>query len=249
MPIQKHQVKSKLAVAYLLSHTPEMAGHIPDTSLFSEESLKSMVKKYDKVYVKPDRGRKSRGIIRIERLKSGRFGIRYESQTIYVSSKGLVAKVKSLVNGKRYLIQKAIRSVTKEDRPFDLRCHVLRINGQWRIGGICGRLGKRGSFVTTSHAGGTPTLLGTLLTRHLKYSDKEKEEMIAKLEKCGVTAVTHVSRMYPNLKDYAVDMGIDPKRRIWIYEVNIEPLIKGNFGLLPDKTLYRRIRNLRKIAK
>ncbi|GGE04530.1 hypothetical protein GCM10011571_01960 [Marinithermofilum abyssi] len=73
--------------------------------------------------------------------------------------------------------------------------------------------------------------------------------MIKILEKCAVEAVNNVSRMYPNLKEFAVDMGIDTKSRVWIYEVNIEPLTKGNFGKLPDRTLYRKIKKMRKMAR
>jgi glutathione synthase/RimK-type ligase-like ATP-grasp enzyme len=249
MSIKKHQVKSKLAVAYQLMHTPEVEGHIPETELLYENSFKRMMKKHGKVYIKPDRGRKSRGVMQVERLKDNRFKIRQGSDMEYVDSHELWTKIKDLTRDRRYLIQQAIDSVTKDRRHFDLRCHVLRINGKWKIGGICGRLGKRGSVVTTSHAGGTPTLIKTLFTRHLRYSRRETSDMIQKVEKCVVKTVNNVSRMYPNLKEYAVDIGIDPKKRIWIYEVNIEPLIRGNFKLLPDKTLYRRIRYMRKTAK
>jgi glutathione synthase/RimK-type ligase-like ATP-grasp enzyme len=249
MSIKKHQVKSKLAVAYQLMHTPEVEGHIPETELLYENSFKRMMKKHGKVYIKPDRGRKSRGVMQVERLKDNRFKIRQGSDMEYVDSHELWTKIKDLTRDRRYLIQQAIDSVTKDRRHFDLRCHVLRINGKWKIGGICGRLGKRGSVVTTSHAGGTPTLIKTLFTRHLRYSRRETSDMIQKVEKCVVKTVNNVSRMYPNLKEYAVDIGIDPKKRIWIYEVNIEPLIRGNFKLLPDKALYRRIRYMRKTAK
>jgi hypothetical protein len=69
------------------------------------------------------------------------------------------------------------------------------------------------------------------------------------LKECAIKTVRVVSKMYPNLKEFAVDMGIDRKQRIWIYEVNIEPLTKANFKLLPDKTLYRKIQRMKKIAK
>jgi hypothetical protein len=45
-------VKSKLAVAYQLIHTPEIAGHLPETELLDENSLKRMMKKHVKVYLK-----------------------------------------------------------------------------------------------------------------------------------------------------------------------------------------------------
>ncbi len=249
MPIEIHHVKSKLAVAYQLSHLRELAGHIPDTELLRESSLKRMTKKYDKVYLKPDQGRKSRGVIRIERWKNDEYKLRQETETTYVKSQDLWKTVEKLTSGTKYIIQKAVNSVTKDGRHFDLRCHALRINGVWKVGGICGRLGKRGSIVTTSHSGGTPTMLRTLFTRHLHYTARERERMVRRLNKVIINAVSHVSRMYPNLKEFAVDIGIDTRNRIWIFEVNIEPLIRGNFKMLPDQTLYRRIKRMRRLAK
>lgn len=249
MSIKKHHVKSKLAVAYQLIHTPQVSPHIPAKELLYKEPFQRMIKKYGKVYLKPDRGRKSRGVIRVEKLKDDRYKIRYGSRQEYVNQKSVWKRIDELTKDRRYIIQQAINSVTRDRRHFDLRCHVLRIRGEWRVGGICGRVGERGSVVTTSHLGGTPTSLEKLFNRHLKYSKKEKEKMIHRLEKCATQAVNHVSRMYPNLKEFAVDMAIDTKGKIWIYEVNLEPLIKGNFGLLPNKSLYRKIKRMRKIAR
>ncbi|PTX60237.1 YheC/D-like protein [Melghirimyces profundicolus] len=249
MSIKKHHVKSKLAVVYQLIHTPGVADYIPETELLNKSSLQRMIQKYEKVYLKPDRGRKSKGVIRVERLKGNRFKIRYGSLQKYADKKDIWKKTDRLTKGKRYIVQQAIESVTKDRRHFDLRCHLVRIQGQWKVGGICGRLGEPGSIVTTYHSGGTPTPLNTLLTRHLNYSGRKKENMIRRLKECAIQAVHHVSKMYPNLKEFAVDMGIDPKRRIWIYEVNIEPLIRANFKKLPDKTVYRKIKKVRKIAR
>jgi hypothetical protein len=249
MTIGAHHVKSKLAVAYQLMHTPEVSGHIPDTDLLRESAFHRMIKKYDKVYLKPDRGRKSRGVIRIEKWKDDLFKFRQGTSLAYVDSKDLWTKVKEITEDNRYVIQRAVDSVTKDGRHFDLRCHALRVNGKWKVGGICGRLGEKGSIVTTSHLGGTPTLLNTLFTRHLKYTGKEKKEMNRRLETCVVKTVRQVSRMYPNLYEFAVDIGIDRRKRIWIYEVNNEPLTRGNFMKLPDLTLYRKIQRLRKSAR
>jgi glutathione synthase/RimK-type ligase-like ATP-grasp enzyme len=249
MTIERHHVKSKLAVAYKLIYSPEIYRHIPDTDLLRASSFKKMIKKHGKVYLKPDRGRKSRGIIRIERLNEERFILRIESDIQYVDAKELWKKVQYMTRDQKYLIQQSIDSVTKDGRHFDLRCHVVRINGEWKLGGICGRLGKRGSVVTTSHAGGTPTLLETLYTRYLDYSRSERADMTQRLEQVAVSAVRQVSQLYPNLKEFAVDIGVDTRKRIWIYEVNMEPLTRGNFRLLPDKTLYRRIQSMRRRAR
>jgi glutathione synthase/RimK-type ligase-like ATP-grasp enzyme len=249
MTIERHHVKSKLAVAYKLIHTPQIARHIPDTDLLRESSFRKMVERHSKVYLKPDGGRKSRGVFKIEKLNENRFKVKIESDIQYADATEIWEKVRNMVGDRKYLIQQAIESETKDGRHFDLRCHVLRINGEWRLGGICGRLGKWGSVVTTSHSGGTPTLLDTLFTRYLEYSRSERSDMTQRLEKVAVSAARNVSELYPNLKEFAVDIGVDTRKRIWIYEVNMEPLTRGNFMLLPDKTLYRRIQFMRKRAR
>jgi len=83
------------------------------------------------------------------------------------------------------------------------------INGVREVGGICGRLGERRSFITTSHSGGTPTLLETLFTRHLKYTSQERAQMVRRLNKVIIHTVSNVSRIYPNLREFAVDIMVD----------------------------------------
>ncbi|MCD9025952.1 YheC/YheD family protein [Cohnella silvisoli] len=249
MAIEKHHVKSKLAVAYQLIHTPRISRHIPDTELLRESSFYRMLSKHDKIYLKPDQGRKSRGVIRVERLRDDSYKLRQGTEVNYVDGKDLWTSVKGITEDSRYVVQRAVDSVTKGGRPFDLRCHSLRVRGKWKVGGICGRLGEHGSIVTTSHYGGTPVLLRTLFKRHLEYTAKERIKMNRKLERCVLRTVRRVSQMYPNLKEFAVDIGIDRHKKIWIYEVNIEPLIRGNFKLLPDQALFRKIKRMREIAR
>jgi hypothetical protein len=57
MAIGIHHVKSKLAVAYLLIHTPEVSGHIPDTELLRESAFHRMIRKYDKIYLRTKKGK------------------------------------------------------------------------------------------------------------------------------------------------------------------------------------------------
>jgi hypothetical protein len=71
MPIGRHQVKSKSIVAYVLQCHPETKVYLPATEILDEVTFKHMVQKYEKVYLKPDQGRKSRGIVRMEKVQEG----------------------------------------------------------------------------------------------------------------------------------------------------------------------------------
>jgi hypothetical protein len=252
MPIGRGSVKSKSLVAYVLQCHPETKGYLPDTEILYRDTLHGMVRKYKKVYLKPDRGRKSRGVLQVEQTNTGSYRLRRSHQRSEMNFKSLSAlwsKVRDLTSDTRYVIQQGINSVTKDQRYFDLRCHALRVDGKWVVGGICARVGAPGHIVTTSHIGGTPTLVETLFTDLLGYSKKEQKQVMEKLHDCILQTVKVVSPIYPKNWEFAVDIGLDTKKNVWIYEVNNQPLIQGNFRLLPDKTLSRRIESLRKIAK
>jgi len=226
--------------------------YLPATEILSERTLSDMIHEYEKLYLKPDQGRKSRGIIRVERAGPSSYLLRTsneEKQQEFARFSQLWSEVEELTSDTRYIVQQGINSITKDSRYFDLRCHALRVRGKWVVGGICARVGAPGNIVTTSHIGGTPTPLETLFTQLLDYSEEEQIEVIERLHDCILKTVKVVSPIYPRNWEFAVDIGLDTEKQIWIYEVNNEPLIQGNFGLLPDKTLYNRIRSLRKKAK
>jgi glutathione synthase/RimK-type ligase-like ATP-grasp enzyme len=252
MSIGRHQVKSKSTVAYVLQCHSETNIYLPATEILSEGTLWDMIRKYKNLYLKPDRGRKSRGIIRVERAGPSSYLLRRsneEKQQEFNRFTLLWSEVQKLTSDTRYIVQQGINSITKDSRYFDLRCHALRVHGKWMVGGICARVGAPGNIVTTSHIGGTPTPLETLFTQLLDYNEEEQKQVIERLHDCILKAVKVVSPIYPRNWEFAVDIGLDKEKQVWIYEVNNEPLIRGNFGLLPDRTLYNRIRSLREIAK
>ncbi|MEH7505659.1 YheC/YheD family protein [Neobacillus drentensis] len=251
MPITRSQVKSKTMVAYILQSHDKSNIYLPDIEVLNQRNFEEMLEKHETVYLKPDRGRKSKGIIRIRRTE-GLYLLRKSNEELeykFDSQPSLWSSVRQWTSHTRYVIQQGINSVTKDNRYFDLRCHALRIHGEWVIGGICARLGSPGNIVTTSHIGGTPILLDSLFTDFLGYSKEDQDQVMEILQDCILNAVNVVSPVYPRNWEFAVDIGLDTDKRVWIYEVNNEPLIRGNFKLLTDKKLYEKIRYLRTIAK
>ncbi|TMW71267.1 YheC/YheD family protein [Alteribacter natronophilus] len=251
MPIRNYSVARKSMVSYVLSCYPETSVYLPKTEILNKKSLSSMLNFYKKVYIKPDKGGKSKGIIQISKT-SKRFILlksRKAQKEQYSDFSSLWRAVLQHTNGKRHIIQQAINSITKDGRQFDLRCHVIRVNGVWTVGGICARLGPQGEIVTTSHMGGTPCELDSLFDKLLDYTETERKEVIKTLHDCILKASKAVSPIYPKNYEFGIDIGLDTSKRVWIYEVNSRPLIRGNFKRLPTKEIYKRIQSLRIQAK
>jgi hypothetical protein len=66
-----------------------------------------MVQKYEKVYLKPDQGRKSRGIIRVEKVQEGLYLLRgsdSEKQLEFENIPVLWSAVRDMTSGTRHVM-------------------------------------------------------------------------------------------------------------------------------------------------
>ena len=80
MPIGRHQVKSKSTVAYVFQCHSETNIYLPATEILTKRKLSNMIRKNGKLYLKPDRGRKSRGIIRVKRVDPSSYLLRRSNE-------------------------------------------------------------------------------------------------------------------------------------------------------------------------
>ncbi len=247
---RKPSVISKLANARLLAQHGTIRKSVPPILLLTQSNLCRMVEKYSTVYVKPNDSCQGKGIIRIDRLQNGSFLIRtrdYQQQTRCKGKRNMWLKVQRFLRKRLYVVQKGIHSVTRGGIPYDIRIHVLRVKGRWQVGGMVGRLAKKNQILTNRHSGGMAIALDDLLAQGLGLNQIARDQLKRNLAKVGLIAANVISRVHPKWAEFGVDVGIDPRGRIWIYEVNITPGFM-NFRDV-DKRSFQRIISLRKIAK
>lgn len=252
MTIRRRQIKSKATVFFVLQSHPETEGYLPLTKILGYDTLKSMLESYSKVYLKPDSGWRSEGVIQITN-ENGKYSLSRsdsEGKLQFSKFRNLWNAVKKTTSYTRHVIQQGIESVTEDNRSFDLRTHVLRVDGEWIVGGACVRLGPPGQFITSYHKGGKPISLDNLFNNYLHFSEEDQQQLVEQLHACILEIARKVSPVYPKNKEFGIDIGLDvEKKKLWLYEVNLEPQINVNFKLLSDKSLYKQIRSLRKKAR
>jgi len=245
--IKRRHVKSKLAVSFLLLETPATAVYVPDTRLLYKNSLYEMLEAYAEVYIKPDKGVQGIGIMRVEKEKDGHFVIRSNWYTVLCKDfDTLWSVLYKLTDYSRHIIQKAIRSGTINGDPFDLRVHVFRIGGTWKASVMYARVDSSDKVTTNVKQGGKSVLMDTLFQEHLRYDNVLQKKMLEEITKCAETIAATVQGMYPTFYEYGIDIGIDKKQRLWVYEVNISPMspdeiIEGDGSAY---TQYWKIKNL-----
>lgn len=253
------RISNKLTKTRVLVRSPELRKHIPVTRRMSKSILQELLQKYGMVYIKPCCGSLGRGVIRIERLTgsgetdaSGREHsngasrqkeqYRYQAGTQVSSITGydkLYRAIAGETEGKPYLVQKGIRLLTYDGRPFDIRVMVQKSpKGQWEATGVAGRVAHPRKVVTNGSQGGTIYPVEDLLKAYTSMN--KRTALIAALKRIGVKAAVQLSSSYPGIREIGVDIALDKGLRPWILEVNTFP-DPCPFTKLPDSRMLRRI--------
>lgn len=236
---------SKIGNAQILSSNQRIAPHIPECHFLTKQNLPYMLHRYPTVYVKPDNSCQGKGVIRIDRLRNIYQLKTRDKKTTYrfKNVDQVFSRIQKEKMRRVYLVQRGIDSYTKQGRLFDIRTHLLRINGDWELGGIIGRVANRYGVATNAYSGGTPVPIDTLLEDHLGLHEDLQDRYIDKLTDLSIDATDTFSEHYPKWAEFGLDIGMDKEGHLWIYEINIKP---GMLVFRKDRPSYKRIMEMKK---
>ncbi|PTX58332.1 YheC/D-like protein [Melghirimyces profundicolus] len=238
-------VRNKLKIARLLQTHPATALHHPATVEFTPQHLNTRLRRFPLIYLKPVAGCESKGIFRVAR-SGNRFYLNSGGKTVLVFRKKgeLIRHLQKRTAGRRYMIQQGILSETPNGTHFDIRMHLIRLGGRWVVGGTAARVASPGAVVAGLSRGGRAKPLAFLLNRLLGMNPKTARLVRNRLEAAGIRAAGVIGACFPEKKELAVDLGMDPQKKPWIFEVNhVRPSL--NVFRKADPAAYRRILLLR----
>lgn len=215
---------------------------IPETRRMNRDSLQEMLNKYGMVYIKPNFGTFGIGVIRVEKEEAeGRLRFHFQRgkrRWTFGSYTDMYANLLRQTGKKRYLVQKGIRLLSHEQRPFDIRVMVQRNPAKnWETTGMMGRVAHPQKVVTNYHNGGTLKTVDVLLSRYMGPAEREK--YMARLAKLGTDAAIQLHKHFPGLKEIGVDIAIGKDLDPWILEVNFRP----------DPYIFRKLANRKAYLK
>lgn len=218
---------------------------LPDTRKATLSNMKTMLRLYGSVYLKPDEGTGGHGIYKIKKEKNN-FILRTRSNVRNFNSLNvLFASIQRILIRDKYIVQKGIVLLKHNNRPFDIRVMVQKNEkGILVATGVIGRQAKRNKIVTNYHSGGTPLPIDTLLKSHL--NDESRKQYIQIIERLGINASTVLGKSYRSKRAFGVDIAIDYKMNLWVLEINTKPDM-SIFNTLKNKTMYKRILRYSKI--
>lgn len=215
------RIASKWAkTAALLSHH-SIAPHIPPTSRFTANHLRSMLDIHQMVVVKPVVGTGGHGVIKVSRDNKGYAYMYYSKTKRFASFAALLASLNKQRKGRAYLIQKGIYLAKVNGKPIDYRVKYVKTKSGWVYRSMVGRIARPGLFVTNLCRGGTMVTAAQGISRSLSAS--HVSAMKNKMRELTVLSTGVLESRFPGIGQLGFDYGIDKQGKIWIFEVNTKP--------------------------
>ncbi|GGG74881.1 YheC/YheD family endospore coat-associated protein [Paenibacillus radicis (ex Gao et al. 2016)] len=240
-------LRNKMTIHRILTKDSRFKSYLPASRMVEGvQDVSEMLRKYPLLYLKPINGTGGRGILRIERKRSGSLLIqgRDLSRRIINPKRISAAALSGYLSGwdlkgNRYLAQQGLQLKLPTGRVHDYRMLVQKNGeGQWQVTGCAGRVGAAGSVTSNLHGGGHAVPMEVLLKQWLN-SEERVTEVIAEAEQFGVGVAQYLELCYGRLCELALDLAIDQKGRIWMLEVNPKPA-REVFVQAGDKETYRK---------
>lgn len=214
---------SKWTTHQILSGDSYLAEHLPSTVYFSEPAdFDQMLSYYRKLCVKSVWGSRGKEVLFVTKLEKGLSLIYPDGVTkLCVNTQELADNIRLFMGDQRYIIQQYIELATWEGRCFDIRALIQKNHSnEWACTALCLRLARKGQRITSTGYGSEVMELQPILGE--KWPNGS-DEIIALLKELAMCTARKLEAEYGPLGELGIDIGVDSKGLVWLFEVNSKP--------------------------
>jgi hypothetical protein len=208
---------SKLRIHRVLSNNPSLRQHLPHSKTYSRANLSKMIRIYDSLFIKPQRGSVGKGIMRIRRTTGGNWSVRTPMGVQALNTLAMLRKVHRYVGHRLYMIQEGIPLATYQGRPYDIRVSVQRARGgKWQVTGMVGKVARRGSHVTNVAKGGSVRRCAELF----RQSGLTVAPTRLRVSSVSLRLARYLGQKLHRIADMGLDIGISNSGKVYFIEMN-----------------------------
>ncbi|ADU31072.1 YheC/YheD family protein [Evansella cellulosilytica] len=206
---------------YMENHT-SIVKHLPYTEKYnSSEQLDILLNKYKNLYLKPTNLSKGRGILYIQKNKSGYTVTNRFNKTINIKNKLELEKYLNKNIKRKYIIQEEIPFQYKDNK-MDFRIYIQKDESKnWRYTGGEAKVGKKGTIVTNSRYREKILTAKEALTNVFKMSDNKANKKLKEISKLCISMLKVIENKGYTIGDSAIDLIIDNNQNVKILEVQL----------------------------
>lgn len=232
VPFTSYPVGNKIKVFDMLSKSAAFSSYLPDTKeAKSVRSAIDFINDKKRAILKPRNGRKGEGIIYVSCIED-KYEVIQDNEKKLLSKKEFISLLKKVIH-KPYLVQQFITSRTKLGNVYDLRLHVQKDgSGNWKICTIYPRIAPLNDIKANISRGGATLYAAPFLKQEF---DENYFNMKRYLEVFALSISREMDKLYhTSFDELGIDVGIDEKGKIWLYEINWHPGVPPTFYLELD---------------
>lgn len=213
--------------------------YIPVTKkLTSSEELDHLLRSHPTLYLKPERGKAGKGIMKVQRVvrrppgkikPKKEYWLTVQSERSSQTSKfaalsGVWSQIRHYVDDEEYIVQQGIPLSSYKKRPFDLRVLAQKTGkGEWEITGVGARVAGKSSITTHVPRGGSIDDPERLLTA--AFGAENGRRLMIRLRKAALLISRQIEKKSGHmLGEMSMDLGVDNTGSIWFFEANAKPM-------------------------
>lgn len=206
---------------------------IPTKVIESPDDVMVFLDKYGKLILKPVYGQFGSDVYTLSRNED-KYVLLHERSESVLSHNECIDFLKDLIEKQKFLVQKYIKSVTKQGYPFDCRINVEKNGrGEWTIARMFFRIGIGQKVVSNISQGGGVSNVKPFLESNFK---ENAETISNELKKVAMSLPYKIEELREStLMTLGIDIGLDSDGKLYLFEVNSAPgttQLKGEAALL-----------------
>lgn len=224
--------KSEAMKLYTASET--VRKWVPETDLYTPETLCGYLQRHRIVYVKPANGTGGFGVTKIVRRGTGYLVqarekksalrlVEFRSLPTLLLWIGAWTQSQSIRSG-RFLVQMGLDTELVPGRVADVRVLIQKNgSGEWQLTGKAVRIGGRNSPTTNllRRRGGTAVPFGAFMRSH--FGTEQADRIGCECEELAFAVVTAIEERYGPMMEFGLDVAVDKRGRVWLLEANPKP--------------------------
>lgn len=237
IPFTTHSIGNKWSISRRLLEAGDFAHFlIPTTIVGTVADFFKATTEGATFVLKPVDGRKGKGIYFITKEQNG-YAVQKDTDVTRYTKQQLEPFLQARLAEEAYIVQPYIRSRLASGQVFDFRVHVQKNGtGDWTILTVYPRVAPTGSSIPNINNGGYTNYLEPFLAHHFP---EKAFDIQRTLEQFGLALARHLDDIQMKkfgevIDEIGIDVGMDARGKLWIYEVNWRPGCPPTFYLELD---------------